>query len=155
MSTTSAFSGVKVQARVNVRSTRAQTTIMANASGPKRVSDPSPMRPDCARDATRRDAALRHPRANIGARARLSCQYRGLLIRDRSRRRASRIGADIVPRVAVVFRGCVVSSPARSRLSTDSSASERIFSSQGTKAKGGQAGVGYRGSTESGSAPKT
>jgi len=155
MSTTSAFSGVKLQARVNVRSTRAQTTIMANASGPKRVSEQTPMRPDCARDATRRDAALRHPRANIGARVRLSCQYRGLLIRDRSRRRASRIGADIVPRVAVVFRGCVVSSPARSRLSTDSSASERIFSSQGTKAKGGQAGVGYRGSTESGSAPKT
>ena len=38
MSTSSAFAGVKVQARVNVRSTRAQTTIMANASGPKRVS---------------------------------------------------------------------------------------------------------------------
>merc|ERR1712216_605728 len=61
MSTTSAFAGVKVQPRVNVRSQRAQTVIMANASGPKR----------------------------------------------------------------------------------------------GTKAKGGQAGVGYKGSTEAGSAPKT
>ena len=61
MSTTSAFAGVKVQARVNVRSTRAQTVIMANGAGPKR----------------------------------------------------------------------------------------------GTKAKGGQAGVGYKGSTEAGSAPKT
>ena len=38
MSTTSAFAGVKVQPRVNVRSQRAQTVIMANASGPKRVS---------------------------------------------------------------------------------------------------------------------
>ena len=37
MSTTSAFAGVKVQARVNVRSTRAQTVIMANGAGPKRV----------------------------------------------------------------------------------------------------------------------
>jgi photosystem II protein len=38
MSTTSAFAGVKVQPRVNVRSQRAQTVIMANSSGPKRVS---------------------------------------------------------------------------------------------------------------------
>jgi hypothetical protein len=29
------------------------------------------------------------------------------------------------------------------------------FDSQGAKAKGGQAGVGYKGSTEAGSAPKT
>jgi len=38
MSTTSAFAGVKVQPRVNVRSQRAQTVIMANGAGPKRVS---------------------------------------------------------------------------------------------------------------------
>lgn len=38
MSTSSAFAGVKVQARVAVKSQRAQTVIMANASGPKRVS---------------------------------------------------------------------------------------------------------------------
>ena len=38
MSTSSAFAGMKVQARVTVRSQRAQTVIMANGSGPKRVS---------------------------------------------------------------------------------------------------------------------
>lgn len=38
MSTSSAFAGVKVQARVAVKSQRAQTVIMANSSGPKRVS---------------------------------------------------------------------------------------------------------------------
>ena len=39
MSTSSAFAGMKVQARVTVRSQRAQTVIMANAgAGPKRVS---------------------------------------------------------------------------------------------------------------------
>ena len=38
MSTSSAFAGMKVQARVTVRSQRAQTVIMANGAGPKRVS---------------------------------------------------------------------------------------------------------------------
>ncbi|EEH58943.1 photosystem II PsbR protein, chloroplast precursor [Micromonas pusilla CCMP1545] len=61
MASSSAFAGVKVQARVAAKNTRAKTVIMANSSGPKR----------------------------------------------------------------------------------------------GTKAKGGQAGVGYKGSTEGGSAPKT
>ena len=36
MSTSSAFAGMKVQARVTVRSQRAQTVIMANGAGPKR-----------------------------------------------------------------------------------------------------------------------
>lgn len=38
MASSSAFAGVKVQARVTVKSTRAKTIIMANSSGPKRVS---------------------------------------------------------------------------------------------------------------------
>ena len=37
MSTSSAFAGMKVQARVTVSSQRAQT-VMANGAGPKRVS---------------------------------------------------------------------------------------------------------------------
>eukprot|EP00352_Strombidinopsis_acuminata_P002664 CAMPEP_0176378878 /NCGR_PEP_ID=MMETSP0126-20121128/29939_1 /TAXON_ID=141414 ORGANISM="Strombidinopsis acuminatum, Strain SPMC142" /NCGR_SAMPLE_ID=MMETSP0126 /ASSEMBLY_ACC=CAM_ASM_000229 /LENGTH=139 /DNA_ID=CAMNT_0017741377 /DNA_START=43 /DNA_END=462 /DNA_ORIENTATION=+ len=36
MASSSAFAGAKVQARVTVKSTRAKTVIMANASGPKR-----------------------------------------------------------------------------------------------------------------------
>ena len=35
----STFAGVRVQARVTAKNTRAKTVIMANASGPKRVSD--------------------------------------------------------------------------------------------------------------------
>lgn len=38
MASSSAFAGAKVQARVTVKSTRAKTVIMANSSGPKRVS---------------------------------------------------------------------------------------------------------------------
>ena len=37
MASSSAFAGVKVQARVAAKNTRAKTVIMANASGPKRV----------------------------------------------------------------------------------------------------------------------
>lgn len=38
MASSSAFAGAKVQARVTVKSTRANTLIMANTSGPKKVS---------------------------------------------------------------------------------------------------------------------
>ena len=34
----STFAGVRVQARVTAKNTRAKTVIMANSSGPKRVS---------------------------------------------------------------------------------------------------------------------
>jgi hypothetical protein len=37
MASSSAFAGVKVQARVTAKNTRAKTVIMANSSGPKRV----------------------------------------------------------------------------------------------------------------------
>jgi hypothetical protein len=53
MSTTSAFAGVKVQARVNVRSQRAQTVIMASGAGPKKVSTPTSSRCAIFRDPTR------------------------------------------------------------------------------------------------------
>ena len=97
-----------------------------------------------------------HGHRSAHSRVRIIARPRGTVRRAQRRRAAvsSRISARDRLHFRVGFRRIffVVMRP---RTSTDLSVPAVSLLSQGTKAKGGQAGVGYRGSTEAGSAPKT
>ena len=158
MSTSSAFAGVKVQARVAVKSQRAQTVIMANASGPKRVSitrNKHISRDDfCPRWAG--DKGSDGCVASVGSSGRSANHLIGMVLIPFG----SRLGCPVrgararvpIPAPSGFPVSCCKEAHLAAMLTTAPLPSS---TPQGTKAKGGQAGVGYKGSTEAGSAPKT
>ena len=157
MSTSSAFAGVKVQARVAVKSQRAQTVIMANASGPKRVS--ITRNKHVSRDAACHrwagDKGSDGCVASVGSSGRSANHLIGMvLIPFGSRLGCPVRGARSRPdsRAFGVSRILLKEAHLAAMLTTAPLPSS---TPQGTKAQGGQAGVGYKGSTEAGSAPKT
>ena len=107
MASSSAFVGAKVTARATTKAVRAQTVIMANSSGPKRVSSPARgskfsslfvSRYTLGLVARAPDGGYRaHPRRSVlrGPLARSVCKSRRAANFGRSRRGAGVFAADL------------------------------------------------------------